>query len=113
MMGNLGALRDLTDVRDTVRAYVAMMEKAQPGRPYNVCSGQSYRIKDLLDGLLGLTKVRVTIETDPARMRVVDVPEIRGSHAKLTAETGWKPTVGMQELLQELLDYWRKHCGNG
>lgn len=111
-VGNLEAIRDFSHVRDVVRAYRLLLEQGRAGEAYNVCSGQSYRIKDLLDGLLGLTKVRVTVETDPARMRVVDVPEIRGSHAKLTAETEWKPTISMQELLQELLDYWRKHCRN-
>lgn len=108
-VGNLEAIRDFSHVRDVVRAYRLLLEKGRAGEAYNVCSGQSYRIKDLLDALLGLTKVRVSIETDPARMRVVDVPEVRGSHDKLTAETGWKPTIPMQELLQELLDHWRKH----
>lgn len=109
-VGNLEAIRDFSHVRDVARAYRLLLDKGRAGEAYNVCSAQSYRIKDLLDALLGLTKVRVSIETDPARMRVVDVPEVRGSHDKLTAATGWTPSITMQELLQELLDYWRKHC---
>ncbi len=108
-VGNLEAIRDFSHVRDVVRGYRLLLEKGRTGEAYNVCSGQAYRIADLLDTLLGLTKVRVKIELDPERMRVVDVPEVRGSHTKLTTETGWKPSISMQELLQELLDYWRKH----
>src|SRR5918994_286772 len=39
VMGNMAAERDIMDVRDTVRGYVAMMRHATPGIPYNVCSG--------------------------------------------------------------------------
>ena len=48
-VGNLEPKRDLTDVRDTVRAYVAMMAAATPGAPYNVCSGRALAIGDLVE----------------------------------------------------------------
>ena len=42
VVGNLEARRDLTDVRDTVRAYRALAQRGVPGRVYNVCGGQAY-----------------------------------------------------------------------
>ena len=55
-VGFLGAVRDLLDVRDTIRAYVALMKHGAAGRPYNVCSGQARAIGDVLDELLRLAR---------------------------------------------------------
>src|SRR6266851_8735079 len=68
-VGNLEARRDLTDVRDTVRAYQMIMERGVPGRPYNVCSGRAIRIRDLLDQMIALAHVAVSVKEDPARYR--------------------------------------------
>jgi GDP-4-dehydro-6-deoxy-D-mannose reductase len=106
-VGNLDSRRDITDVRDTVRAYQLLAEKATPGRVYNVCSGVGYRMRDLLDTLLSLAHVQVRVETDPERLRPSDNPIVVGSHARLTAETGWRPEIPIERTLADLLDYWR------
>jgi GDP-4-dehydro-6-deoxy-D-mannose reductase len=106
-VGNLEARRDITDVRDTVRAYQALADAGHPGRPYNVCSGRAYRMRELLDILLSHARVRVRVEVDPARLRPSDNPVILGSHARLTADTGWTPAIPIEQTLAELLEYWR------
>ena len=106
-VGNLDSRRDITDVRDTVRAYQLLADKATPGRVYNVCSGVGYRMRDLLDTLLSLARVHVRVETDPERLRPSDNPIVIGSHARLTAETGWRPEIPIERTLADLLDYWR------
>jgi len=106
-VGNLEARRDLTDVRDTVRAYRALAEAGVPSRPYNVCSGRAYSMREILDLLLSIARVRVRIEVDPARMRPSDTPVVLGSHARLTADTGWRPEIPMEQTLSDLLGYWR------
>ncbi|HXT28440.1 MAG TPA: GDP-mannose 4,6-dehydratase [Vicinamibacterales bacterium] len=106
-VGNLDAKRDITDVRDTVRAYEALAERGRPMRPYNVCSGRAYSMRELLDILLSLARVRVRIELDPSRLRPSDNPLILGSHARLTADTGWRPEIPIERTLADLLDYWR------
>src|SRR6185436_10278682 len=68
-VGNLDAQRDLTDVRDTVRAYQMILERGQPGRPYNVCSGRAIVIRELLDRLIARARVPVEVKVDPARYR--------------------------------------------
>jgi GDP-4-dehydro-6-deoxy-D-mannose reductase len=106
-VGNLDAKRDITDVRDTVRAYEALAACGRPMHPYNVCSGRAYSMRELLDILLSLARVRVRIELDPARLRPSDNPVILGSHARLTADTGWRPEIPIEQTLSDLLDHWR------
>jgi GDP-4-dehydro-6-deoxy-D-mannose reductase len=106
-VGNLDSRRDITDVRDTVRAYEAIVERGQPHRPYNVCSGRTYRIGDLLEILLGLTRVRVRVEVDPDRLRPSDNPTVLGSHERLTRDTSWTPEIPIEQTLSDLLDFWR------
>jgi GDP-4-dehydro-6-deoxy-D-mannose reductase len=68
-VGNLDARRDLTDVRDTVRAYQLIVDKGRAGRAYNVCSGRAVKIGDLLEMLLARAKMRIAVKIDPARYR--------------------------------------------
>src|SRR5260221_7777845 len=73
-VGNLEAKRDFTDVRDMVKAYWLALEKCEPGEVYNICSGSAWRIRDMLDHLLGMTKTKIEVRQDPARLRPSDVP---------------------------------------
>ena len=106
-VGNLEARRDLTDVRDTVRAYRMLMARGTPGRPYNVCSGAAHRIGDVLDALLALARVRIAIRSDPARARPGDNPVLLGDRSRITGELGWEPRRPLPESLADLLGYWR------
>lgn len=107
-MGNLEPLRDLTDVRDTVRAYVAMMDTAQPGRPYNVCSGRAVAIGTLVETFVARAHSRVTVEQDPSRYRPNDIPILVGDHERLSKDTGWTPEIPLARTVDDLLDYWRR-----
>jgi GDP-4-dehydro-6-deoxy-D-mannose reductase len=106
-VGNLDARRDITDVRDTVRAYRLVVRHGQPRRPYNVCSGEAFRVRDLLDALVGLSRAPIHIEVDPARLRPSDNPVIAGDRSRIGAETGWTPEIPIERTLEDLLNYWR------
>ena len=106
-VGNLEARRDLTDVRDTVRAYIALMAHGHSGAVYNVCTGVAGRVGDILDTLHALARVPIDIGTDPALLRPSDTPVVLGSHERLTRDTGWRPTIGLDTTLRDLLDAWR------
>ncbi len=108
-VGNLEAERDFTDVRDIVRAYVSAIEKCEPGEPYNVCSGNGYKIQWILDKLIELSDVKVKVERDPSRMRPSDIPVLIGSNKKFFAVTNWLPKINIEESLKDILDYWRKN----
>jgi GDP-4-dehydro-6-deoxy-D-mannose reductase len=106
-VGNLDARRDFTDVRDMVRAYWLALEHCEPGEVYNIASGTAWRIGDMLDRLLSLSKTKITVKQDPARMRPSDVPVLLGDYSKFHAATGWKPTIPFEQTLADMLDYWR------
>jgi GDP-4-dehydro-6-deoxy-D-mannose reductase len=106
-VGNLDARRDLTDVRDTVRAYQLIVDRGVPGRPYNVCSGVAIEVGALLDMLIAQATVRVRVVQDPARYRPSDTPVVRGDCARLRDELGWTRRIDLQQTTRDLLDYWR------
>ena len=107
-VGSLDARRDLTDVRDTVRAYLDLMSRGQTGRPYNVCSGRSHRIGDVLDGLLHHANVNITVQSDPTRLRPRDNDLLLGNPSRMATEIGWHPRVPLETTLGDILNYWRR-----
>ena len=106
-VGNLAAVRDFTDVRDVVRAYFLAATKGQPGEVYNVGSGAPRTIQEVLDMLVGLSRVPVTVQEDPELFRPVDVPTLVCNATKLHRHTGWTPELPLDRTLADLLDYWR------
>ena len=108
VVGNLDASRDLHDVRDTIRAYTTIVERGESGRIYNVCSGQAYRIRDVLDRLVALSRVPVKVTVDPSRYRPNDNLIVWGDRTRIERELGWRPEIPLNQTLADLLDYWRK-----
>jgi len=104
--GDTSVRRDFTDVRDVVRAY-ELAASAEPGL-YNVCSGRATPIVALLELLGEAATVPVRHETDPERVRAGEAAEMRGSHERLTAATGWHPEIGLEQTVRDTLDWWRE-----
>jgi GDP-4-dehydro-6-deoxy-D-mannose reductase len=107
-VGNLEARRDFSDVRDMVRGYLLAVEKCQPGEAYNICSGKTTRIKDVLDMLLSMTDKKIEVRQDADRLRPSDVDVLQGDCSKFKKQTGWKQTIPLEKTLEDLLNYWRK-----
>jgi GDP-4-dehydro-6-deoxy-D-mannose reductase len=108
IVGNLEARRDLTDVRDTVRAYTLIVEHGQPGRPYNVCSGRAITIRELLDRLIARAGIAVRIRVDPERYRPNDFPLLVGDPGRIHREVGWTADIPLEQTLDDLLRHWRE-----
>lgn len=106
-VGNLDAVRDFTDVRDMVRAYWLAVERGRPGEVYNIASGRGISIRELLQMIVGLAKVKVDVEVDPERLRPSDVEILIGDSSKFRADTGWEPRIPFEQTVADLLDYWR------
>jgi GDP-4-dehydro-6-deoxy-D-mannose reductase len=110
-VGNLDARRDLTDVRDTVRAYRLILERAKTGAVYNVCTGRAYAIRAVLDTLVSLSRVKVEIRSDPARYRPQDQDLLLGDPGRLERDLGWRPEIPLEQSLSDVLEYWRARAG--
>lgn len=107
-VGDLETKRDFTDVRDMVNAYVLAVEKGKEGDVYNIGSGVSYKISDILDKLLSMSSSKIEIRKDTALLRPSDNPELVCDNSKFTRLTNWKPLITIDETLKNTLDYWRE-----
>lgn len=103
--GNPESRRDFTDVRDVVRAY-ALAAKLDGG-PFNVCSGRSASVAELVELVAGHARIPIRHEVDPARLRAHDARDMCGSHDRLTAATGWAPEIQLDRTVRDTLDWWR------
>ena len=107
LVGNLTAKRDFTHVKDIVRAYRLIAERGRSGEVYNIGSQVVYCAQEILDRLLEMAACEVPVRQDPTKLRPSDTPVICCDRSKLTRDTGWKPEIGLDEILSEVLDEWR------
>jgi GDP-4-dehydro-6-deoxy-D-mannose reductase len=107
MVGNLDVIRDFTDVRDAVRAYVLLMEKGVAGEVYNVGSGVGVALQNVVDELRGMSNTDIIVERDEARIRPVDVPVFTADITRLR-RLGWQQQITLQQSLLDILEYERK-----
>jgi GDP-4-dehydro-6-deoxy-D-mannose reductase len=109
--GDLSAERDVTDVRDMVAAFPLLLEKGATGEAYNAGRGETYRIQELLDRLVGLAAVRVDVRQAVEPGRRADTAVTRADTRKLRAATGWAPRIPLDQTLADILNHWRAAGG--
>jgi GDP-4-dehydro-6-deoxy-D-mannose reductase len=110
-IGNMTPMRDITDVRDVVRAYRLLVENGVAGEVYNVCSGRAVSVKELADALLGMAVRPMHLVIDPGLQRPVDIPVLVGDMTRLAKATGWAPTIPLEQTLADVLADWRDRVG--
>jgi len=101
-VGNLSAQRDFLDVRDVAQAYVALLDRGEPGEIYNVCSGVPVSMAEVLRLLIAVAHVPVEVREDPALLRVGDAPCSYGDNAKLRETAGWLPSFTLRDSLRDV-----------
>lgn len=100
-VGNLDARRDFTDVRDIVRAYGLILERGEAGKAYNIASGRPIPVREILDGLIRVSKTQPRIERDPQRYRPADDgPSI--DCKRLRETLGWEPSFSLEQTLHDI-----------
>jgi GDP-4-dehydro-6-deoxy-D-mannose reductase len=103
LVGDLAVRRDLTDVRDVVRAYLALLDRAVPAGTYNVASGRAVALGDVLDALRDAATCPIEVRVDGARLRANDLPYLCGDASRLAVATGWRPRIELAATLQDAL----------
>lgn len=102
-VGNLGAERDFTDVRDVARAYALLVDRGEPGGVYNICSGEAISLHRALEMLIETSGVDVEVRVDPDRLRPNDIPRLVGDSSRLQGDTGWRREVALTRSLADVL----------
>lgn len=106
-VGNLEPKNDFTDVRDVVVAYRLLLEKGKKGDIYNIGSGKSHAISEILNKMLSMSSKKIKAVLDPKLLRPSDNPELVCDISKIKKDTGWEPTIDLDKSLKDTLDYWR------
>jgi GDP-4-dehydro-6-deoxy-D-mannose reductase len=101
-VGNLGARRDLLDVRDVVRAYQCLVHSGDAGQAYNVCSGEAHSLREVVEEMIELSGTQARIEVDAERFRPIDLPLLVGDGGRIRS-LGWTPRIPLRRTLEDLL----------
>jgi GDP-4-dehydro-6-deoxy-D-mannose reductase len=108
LVGDIDVTRDFTDVRDATAAYARLLECGGNGEAYNVCSDVEHSLRSILERLLALANVDAQIKQDAVRLRSSEQRRMRGSYEKLRRDTGWEPSISIDQSLRDTLQFWEE-----
>ena len=104
VVGNLGTRRDFIDVRDVPEAFDKLLTKGCPGKAYNIASGTSIAIRDILETLISFSGFKdIELKQIIRSEQKKDIPDIFASCTEIYEQTGWQPKI---QLRQSLEDMW-------
>lgn len=106
-VGNLEAKRDLTDVRDVVRAYRLALQHVPKGEVVNICRGEDISIEWVLHNLIEVSGQNVDIQVNKALLRPLDVPSLFGSAEKVRQLSGWRAEITIAQTLKDIFHDWQ------
>lgn len=109
MVGNIDVARDFTDVRDVVSAYYAILYKGRTGEVYNVCSGASHKLSEIIQLTERILGIQADVRVDESRLRPNDVMLICGDNAKLKTELAWSQKYGFEQTIENIVRYWQEN----
>jgi GDP-4-dehydro-6-deoxy-D-mannose reductase len=111
--GNGEVRRDVTDVRDVVRAYRLLAESSLSG-VVNVCTGVTRSTAEQVAELSRQAPdIAIDHVVDSALVRSTEVMELRGDPSRIQAETGWRPEIPYERTLADTIDFWERELPPG
>lgn len=106
-VGNLSAVRDFSDVRDTARYLKVIAEKGSRGGIYNLCSGTTHSIREILDILLSFSEKEIKVVEDKEKFRPLDISRLAGDRSLIRERFQLQPQYKIEQTLLDLLNDWR------
>lgn len=100
-VGNLTARRDFVHVEDAAAGYGSLLLDGAAGEAYNLGSGRDFSIEEALHELIEVSQVEAEIETDPDKLRPVDLPHLQADVSKL-GQLGWAPKKTLKDAVCDL-----------
>ena len=103
-LGNLTVEREYNDVRMVIDAYLKLLEKAAVGEIYNICSGKTYTLHQVIDTLVELTGYQIDVVVNPAFVRANELHRLCGDASKLHKTIGTHDPIVLQNTLRWMLE---------
>jgi GDP-4-dehydro-6-deoxy-D-mannose reductase len=103
-VGNIAIQRDFSHVKDVVRAYRLIIESDDCTKIYNVGSGKTYSLSQMLEYIISLCSQQVTIQIESSRFRPFDAPVICCDYSMINRELGWEPQYSVFDALKEIYE---------
>jgi GDP-4-dehydro-6-deoxy-D-mannose reductase len=104
--GDVTIIRDFLDVRDVVSAYNLLFEQGKCGEIYNICSGISHALSDIIAIIADQLQMQITINVNPHLIRPNDNKIIVGDNSKLVKTTGWNQRYSLEQSIEDIISYF-------
>ncbi|GER68563.1 hypothetical protein BpJC4_30340 [Weizmannia acidilactici] len=103
IVNNLNATRDFLDVRDAVNAYEILLNKGESGEVYDICTGISRTIREMIDIYKNLTDVNLEVKATSNQSG----SEVETRKPSKLFELGWKPSIPFEASLRDTIEFFR------
>lgn len=105
-LGNLDVEREFNDICFVCEAYLRLLEKAEFGEIYNICSGVPVTLRSVIELLSEITGHSMQVEVNPSFVRHTDIQRLYGNPSKLIKTIGEIPLPTLRETLTRMLDHF-------
>lgn len=103
-LGNLHVEREFNDVRMVTEAYLQLIDHSAEGEVYNVCSGKTYSLTNVIEMLTRITGHSVQVKVNPAYVRANEVHRLCGDPRKLLQSAPKEYRNNLEECLDAMLE---------
>ena len=107
-LGNLDVARDFSDVRDIARMYFELYESKHNSEIVNLCSGQVYKLRDILNMMDEIAGYKIKVKINKKFVRKNEIRVLKGDDSKLKQMIGTSSTINLFETLKDM--YYEKEC---
>lgn len=102
-LGNLDVWREFGDVRSVANAYRMLLELCPVGETLNVCSGQTYSLREVIAQCEKITGHSIEIQVNPEFVRANEVRMLTGDNSRLKNAIGDAQSYNLEDTLRWML----------